>query len=71
MKKYTVKRQKVQDALECLCFGVPNGGLDQQLTNYKMYGGPDHVQKKLKGRYFEYFPNEYYHNTLIDVEKLS
>lgn len=47
-KEYTVSRKKVQNAFECLCFGTPIGGLDQPLSNFKKYSGPDHAKKKLK-----------------------
>ena len=70
-KHYTVQRHTVQRALECLCFGVPNGGLEHQLPNTKLYKGPNHKNKILKGKYFEHFPNPYYTDVDIVLDRLS
>ena len=71
MKDYTVKRQKVQNALMGLVFGYPHGGVELPLPNYKLYEGPNHIHLGLKGRYFEWLPNPYYYDVLIDTERLN
>ena len=42
IKHYTVKRHSVENALKCLCYGIPNGGLVDAAPNMKKYLGPDH-----------------------------
>ena len=67
-KKYTVDRQTVQAALHGLCYGLPIGGVENQVGNYQKYEGPDHINKPLNGKYFRYLPNQYYKDVNI-VEK--
>ena len=64
-KEYTVKRDVVQNALEGLCFGYPNGGAESSAPGLNRYDGPDHIDKALNGRYFEHFPNPFYKDVNI------
>ena len=70
-KHYTVKRKSVEDALNCLCYGIPNGGLDKAAPNTYLYTGPNHVHKQLNGKYFEHVPNPYYCDVEIMKERLE
>ena len=70
-KHYTVKRSAVQSALEGLCFGSPVGGFENEVPGSKLYLGPDHIQKSLKGRFFYYCPNQYYCDVEIQNDRLD
>jgi len=55
LKQYTVSRLAVEEALKCLCFGVPCGGLEMEASDAKLYTGPNHINTPLNGRYFYTF----------------
>ncbi|XP_066926384.1 uncharacterized protein [Clytia hemisphaerica] len=65
-------RQRVQDALMGLLFGYPNFGLDNPQLGYTQYSGKNHISGRiLKGRYFLYEPNEWYHDVTIEQNRLQ
>ena len=70
VREYTVKRQVVEDALKGLCYGYPTGGLLYPREGFHLYSGPDHINMQLKGRYFQYAPNQYYHDVNIMENRL-
>ena len=60
LRHYSVKRSSVQEALEGLCYGFPNGGIDSPNDLYQeLYTGTDHRQMPLRDKYFQYVPNPY------------
>ena len=72
MRQYTVQRDKVQNALLGLTFGFQHGGLQYpQGAAIHLYTGPDHTNRPLKGRFFEYFPNEYYKDVTIKQDRID
>ena len=71
LKEFTVKRANVERALKGLVFGYPHGGIDRPFLNYKVYDGPDHIKCPLKGRYFEWLPNPYYFDVIIDSSRIN
>ena len=72
IRHYTVERNKVENALRGLCFGYPEGGLEfpQGAVN-NIYHGPDHDTRPLKGRYFQYLPNQYYKDVCIKQDRID
>ena len=71
IKHYTVQRKAVEDALKCLCFGIPNGGYNTPSANTRKYNGPNHKNMRLTNKYFVHFPNPYYNDVEIIVERLN
>ena len=72
VKQYTAKRNTVEQALRGLCFGFPEGGCAHaDKICDKLYTGPDHESMPLKGRYFQHFPNQYYNNVSIQLDRLE
>ena len=72
IKQYFVKRAVVQQALEGLCYGFPQGGCDEPNgLNTEKYLGHDHLQMPLQGRYFQYIPNSYYHDVEIMYDRIQ
>ena len=70
-KHYSVQRYKVEEAIKGLCYGLPNGGYEHEQPNTYKYLGPDHMNKLLNGRYFYFFPNEYYSDIEIQHDRLQ
>ena len=70
-KYYTVQRKTVENALKCLCFGLPHGGTLSPSPTMKQYNGPNHMHKELKGRYFDHFPNHRYCDVMIMEDRLN
>ena len=54
-----------------MCFGYPNGGSEVQQAGMSLYNGPDHIQCRLKNRYFLFHPNQYYHDVTIVQERIQ
>jgi len=58
LKQYTVSRLAVEEALKCLCFGVPCGGLEIEASDMKLYHYNYTIiiipNTPLNGRYFFY-----------------
>ncbi|XP_057310732.1 uncharacterized protein LOC130648690 [Hydractinia symbiolongicarpus] len=72
VQQYTVQRGKVENALRGLCFGYPEGGTEYPDTNSEhLYNGSDHIDKPLKGRYFQFLPNEYYKDVSIKYDRIQ
>ena len=62
----------MEHALRGLCFGFPEGGCAHaDKICLKLYTGPDHESMPLKGRYFQHFPNQYYNNVSIQLDRLE
>ena len=70
LHQYTVVRKVVEDALKSLCYGFPVGGIETHDVGFTLYDGPNHLNKLLNGRYFLYTPNPYYHDVIIDENRL-
>ena len=70
-KHYAVKRENVENAINGLCFGFPNGGVEEELPGTKVYTGPDHINKKFRGMYFYHLPNRYYSGVEIQYDRLG
>ena len=61
--------ENFQEALEDLCYGFPNGGIDSPNDLcQEFYTGADHRQMPLRDKYFQYVPNPYYHDVEIMCE---
>ena len=72
VKQYTAQRITVEHALRGLCFGFPEGGCaHSDKISDKLYTGPDHESMPLKGHYFQHFPNQYYKNVSIQLDRLE
>ena len=54
-----------------LCFGEPIGGIETAQHGYTKYEGPDHIAMPLKGRYFLFSPNSFYHDVKIVESRLG
>ena len=72
-KRYLAKRDRVQNALNGLIYGVPFKGVEfPGLEDFTKYTGKDHVDgTKLKGRYFKFCPNTFYFDVQISYERLQ
>eukprot|EP00111_Clytia_hemisphaerica_P009342 TCONS_00027422-protein len=70
-KQYGVRRHKVEQALNGLCFGYPNGGYEDEQPETQKYDGPNCMGVQLNGRYFQYFPNSYYADTVIHQDRIN
>ena len=74
-KHYLVSRNAVELALKGLCYGYPFFGKSTpdkiNCRNYNHKYARDHRQFNLKGRYFQFFPNPFYHDVCIQEKNLS
>eukprot|EP00111_Clytia_hemisphaerica_P024917 TCONS_00073418-protein len=70
-KAYMACRQRIEQALVGLIFGVPKYGESAPRPGFTRYTGKDHVSGiGLNGRFFLYQPNPYYWDVVIDVDRL-
>ena len=71
LHQYSLQRKTVEEALKGLCFGFPHGGISTPEDGYQLYTGPDHSNMPLKGRYFQYLPNQFYNDVRVEENRLG
>ena len=62
----------IKYALDGLVFGPPKFVVSETAPGYTKYEGKDHISGVLlKGKYFQYTPNPFYFDVVIQTQRLN